>query len=297
MQRRFLQENTDLSCCRNCLDQPNIRGIDALVFEKCSAANEGCCFENNCHMSTIGGLTWHPSIVFEKGMATIEQGNWILVQWSSVTNVTFLLISEGEEKTRQPKYSSNAAVQSGEEWYQICAQQLGDVYFRGWKDEGCSASMEQMVRVKKSSKSSQNGNTCSSQPNLPKTIDGTNAGECNLNRASINSDGECVCVADWAGPPNCGGMPLWKWLVSIGAGVAAAVSMMVSVHAFLERRKKRKAEESQSATEIDMSDHMDVLRLSTAPAYYDASSARGSTRMSSKYLDRKSLGSPQECTL
>lgn len=52
-------------------------------------------------------------------------------------------------------------------------------------------------------------------------------------------DGECVCASDWAGAPECNDLPTWKWLVTIGGGLAALVSIAVSIHAFMQRRKRQ----------------------------------------------------------
>lgn len=35
---------------------------------------------------------------------------------------------------------------------------------------------------------------------------------------------ECVCAAEWTGPPSCTGFPWWKIALTVGGAVAAAVS-------------------------------------------------------------------------
>lgn len=64
------------------------------------------------------------------------------------------------------------------------------------------------------------GESCSAAPEVPSGAKGA----CNLNRASYDEEGNCVCASDWAGAPECNDLPLWKWLVTIGGGLAALVS-------------------------------------------------------------------------
>jgi hypothetical protein len=110
---------------------------------------------------------------------------------------------------------------------------------------------------------------------------------CNLNRASIKEvDGkqQCVCVNEWSGAPACDQMPTWKWIITIGGGIAALVrgwresrvtetlltfllfslqfSILISIHAFIKSRNKKKNEEDDEIpTPAPAKDDVEILRI------------------------------------
>lgn len=177
---RRLQDTVE-NCCATCLRQDSIKGFDALDFDTCTEGKGGCCFEPTCRQSEMGSMTFSSDLEFENGDPVIEQGKWIQLQWSTADRVTYIVVNEGQTKNTQPQNTSSAALfENG--WYQMCAQNPGEVYFRAWKDSGCSASKEFSVRVKPGSGDA----LCSASPSKPAAA----SGECNLNRASIISKWE-----------------------------------------------------------------------------------------------------------
>ncbi|ETV86252.1 hypothetical protein H257_02678 [Aphanomyces astaci] len=119
------------------------------------------------------------------------------------------------------------------------------LYFRGFGTDTCnSVSVEYPITVI----SGIDGSTCGGPGPSPPTPGTATAGAptlpnaavtCNLARGSV-IDGVCVCASDWIGPPECVGTPIWKWLVTVGGGVAAMCSIAVSIRAFLMSRKAKK---------------------------------------------------------
>lgn len=95
------------------------------------------------------------------------------------------------------------------------------------------------------------------------------AAQCNLNRGSLetNDKGEevCVCASGWEGPPRCDQWPIWKWLASIGGGVAALLSILISIRAFLAGRKKKHLEESDLPMSSNNTKDDDVETLHITP--------------------------------
>lgn len=232
VQSRYLQESNG-KCCATCLKGPNMKGADALNFEKCRVAEGGgCCFDTECKPASLGEpAEYSETIDFKAEIPQVKMGTWIQVRWPHAEDVKFIIIREGQAKNTQPKNESEAA-HHDQGWFQFCASNVGTAYYRGFKDFGCSASLERSIQIVKG----EEGASCGSKPNSD-TFKKTADGECNLNRASV-IDGQCVCTSDWAGAPECNNLPVWKWAVSIGGGIAALVSIVVSVHAFLQRRKR-----------------------------------------------------------
>lgn len=98
---------------------------------------------------------------------------------------------------------------------------------------------------------------------------------------------QCVCVSDWAGPPSCDQMPTWKWIVTIGGGVAALVrpwyltstlssalilttsarcfsqlSILISVRAFMKSREKKRLAEEESTPRLgSRKDDVEILQI------------------------------------
>lgn len=235
--------NTD--CCSDCLMSDAMKGTDALNFDACGQANEGCCFEPQCHMSRLGlDFVWSPDMAFVQSndnntMPVIDAGRDVKLQWPQATRLTYIIMNEGQAKLNQPKNtSSEARYELG--WFHMCAQNPGSLYFRAWADEDCTASQEFQVQVRPVSASSST-ESCArpsrAEDRAPAQVQ-DNKIECNLNRATVTATGECVCTSDWAGAPACSDLPVWKWIITIGGGLAALVSIAVSVYTFLERRKR-----------------------------------------------------------
>lgn len=165
-----LGKEEEEACCSDCLLSDSLKGIDALNFNACQAGDEGCCFENQCHMSRLGSdYIWDPSMKFESleeggpSLPVVEAGQWVQLEWNSAERLTYVIINENQAKLSQPKNTSRAALYE-QGWFQMCAQNPGFLYFRAWADNGCTASPEIRVKVKASTSSSI---TCSGRPRQP----------------------------------------------------------------------------------------------------------------------------------
>uniref|UniRef100_K3WVE5 Uncharacterized protein n=1 Tax=Globisporangium ultimum (strain ATCC 200006 / CBS 805.95 / DAOM BR144) TaxID=431595 RepID=K3WVE5_GLOUD len=247
-------------CCSTCIGKtsPVVYDYDPLVYTQCSAVKGVCCF--TC--GSLGDPTYGDTISFASDgtTPTVKAGTWIKMQWTDIKNVTYIALRENQKKTMTPTIGDTAAtVTSG--YFMICARSVGQVIFRGWGSDPCrQASPEKSITVL----AGDAGASCdAAEPDAPVTpstsssssrpsSDTTSAGsgsadtalsECNQNRASIKLvDGvkQCVCVSDWSNPPACDQMPTWKWVVTIGGGVAALLSILISVRAFIKSREKKR---------------------------------------------------------
>ncbi|GAB9468561.1 hypothetical protein Gpo141_00005877 [Globisporangium polare] len=250
-------------CCSTCIGKvsSSVYDYDPLVFAQCGAKNvtRVCCF--SC--GSLGEPQYGDTISYASDgtTPTVKTGTWIKMKWTDVKNVTYVALKEGQKKTVTPTISDTAAtVKSG--YFMICANSVGKVIFRGWGDNACrSASLEKSVTVLQGDA----GASCESEPSAPVTTTApsssssstgsssvdTSIDECNVSRATIKVvDGvkQCVCVSDWAGAPACDQMPTWKWVVTIGGGVAALFSILISVHAFIKSREKKRLQEEDATT-------------------------------------------------
>ncbi|RLN58343.1 hypothetical protein BBJ28_00019605, partial [Nothophytophthora sp. Chile5] len=162
----------------------------------------------------------------------------------------------------------------------ICAKTAGTIYFRGWGSDSCrEASPEKSITIEASDSGADTCDasdvtvTTASSAGGSSSADETVA-DCNDQRASVQTvDGvrTCVCVSDWSNPPACDQWPVWKWLVTVGGGVAAAFSIIISVRAFLNGRKKKQAEETeQSLASMDAKSDVETLQVTPDRGYHGA---------------------------
>jgi hypothetical protein len=208
---------TGLECCANCLNTPNIiGGNDALDFDKCSLNNTGCCYESNCHMSLItNNFLFSDNIVFQNNTPYVNQGEWFQLQWINIQYITYIFINENQIKEIQPKNTSIIELSNEENWFQFCLETPGNIYLRGWTDNGCIGSIEYNILVKENLSFDSQNSICNNRPKA----DIEN--ECNLNRASLIDD-ECICVSGYSNPPNCDKSSNWK-IVTISICSTAAL--------------------------------------------------------------------------
>ncbi|POM70558.1 Hypothetical protein PHPALM_12979 [Phytophthora palmivora] len=248
--------SSSAECCSTCIGKTADAAYtyDPVVFAQCSNVTGGvCCFE----CGSLGDPSYGDTISYgDDGVtAVVKAGTYISFTWSGVSNVTYISLKTGQKKTVTPTISDTAATEKSSTFL-ICAKAAGTIYFRGWGSDSCrEASPEYSVTVEAGDSST---NTCdatasdvidtatstssskstgSSSVPADETVD-----SCNAQRASVlvvDGTRTCVCVSDWTNPPECDQWPVWKWLVTIGGGVAALFSIIISVRAFLASRKKK----------------------------------------------------------
>ncbi|EQC39808.1 hypothetical protein, variant [Saprolegnia diclina VS20] len=222
-------------CCGTCLNGVTNFAADAMQYPACEAI-QYCCF--NCDKTPLGVPTILPTagVTFDGTAIGATTGQLLQIQWPSAATVTYVTFAPNQAKTGLALATSPAATKSGTNTFSICPQYPGTLYFRGFGADICnSVSTETKVTVTGTS-----GAVCSTFPatTLSPTPSGSstttpeptsstkspanNNVACNTIRGVV-VDGQCQCVSDWSGPPECSGTPLWKTLITIAGGLAAAV--------------------------------------------------------------------------
>ncbi|GMF36663.1 unnamed protein product [Phytophthora fragariaefolia] len=254
-----LAASSTSECCSTCIGKTSntVYDYDPVIYAQCSNVTGGiCCFD----CGDLGEPQYGDTVSYASDgvTAVVKAGTYISFTWSSVENVTYISLKTGQKKTKTPTVSDTAATEKSSTFL-ICAKAAGTIYFRGWGSDTCrEASQEYAVTVEAGDSST---STCDASDVTVTTTSGsgskTSSGsvaqdatvaECNAQRASVQTvDGvqTCVCVSDWSNPPECDQWPIWKWLVTIGGGVAALFSIIISVRAFLQGRKKKQEEEDR----------------------------------------------------
>ncbi|GMF18961.1 unnamed protein product [Phytophthora lilii] len=243
-------------CCSTCIGKTSDApyNYDPVIYAQCSNVTGGiCCFD----CGSLGDPEYGDTVSYgaDGVTAVVKAGTYVSFTWSGVQNVTYVSLKTGQKKTVTPTVSDTKASKKSDTFL-ICAKTAGTIYFRGWGSDTCrEASQEHSITVEagdsstntcdasdvKVTTSSSTGGSSSSSVAADETV-----AECNQQRASVQTvDGvqTCVCVSDWTNPPECDQWPIWKWLVTIGGGVAALFSIIISVRAFLQSRKKKQEEE------------------------------------------------------
>ncbi|KAG7382449.1 hypothetical protein PHYPSEUDO_004836 [Phytophthora pseudosyringae] len=268
-------------CCNTCIGKTSSvpYSYDPVVFTECTKATGGvCCFD----CASLGDPTYGDSVSYgDDGVtAVVKAGSYISFTWSGVENVTYVSLKTGQKKTVTPS-SSDTAAEKKSDTFLICAKAAGTIYFRGWGSDACrEASPEHAVTVEAGGSSdatcdasdvqvttttSSSGSTgaASSSVDADETVD-----SCNAQRASVQVvDGvrTCVCVSDWTNPPECDRWPLWKWLVTIGGGLATLFSIALSVRAFVQSKKKKQQEEENYQMNLAPKKHEEEYKENLAP--------------------------------
>ncbi|KAF0693566.1 Aste57867_15431 [Aphanomyces stellatus] len=265
-------------CCGKCLNDVTNFAYNPMDFIQCQAA-QLCCF--HCSDVSIGSPTVLPvaGTTFAGTTITATTGSFFQIQWPKATMITYVTFAPGQAKAGIPLLSSSQATKSGNA-FRICPQYAGTLYYRGFGSDTCkSVSVEYAVTVV----SGVDGSNCGAAP-TPAPSDGgstptpggnpsppsstsSQVADCNPARGTV-INGACVCASDWTGPPACAGTPVWKWLVTIGGGVAALFSIVISIRAFLASRKAKRqksmaalaAEHPSSPKKISV--EMETLRMS-----------------------------------
>ncbi|CEG45961.1 hypothetical protein F443_12530 [Plasmopara halstedii] len=273
-------------CCSTCIGKTANAAYtyDPVIFEQCSNVSGGvCCFD----CGNLGDPTYGDTVSYASDgvTAVVKAGTYISFTWTGIANVTYISLKTGQKKIATPTISNTAATVKSNTFL-ICAKSAGTIYFRGWGEESCrEASPEYLVKVEAG-----DSTTCDatdvSVNSMNSEVSGSTSGssseqvpadstveKCNAQRASIQVvDGTrtCVCVSDWTNPPECNQWPVWKWIVTVGGGVAALFSIMISLNALLPalRRKKQEREDQKNLAFNTPKDDVATLEMTATSSYY-----------------------------
>ncbi|OQR81673.1 hypothetical protein THRCLA_11518 [Thraustotheca clavata] len=215
-------------CCSTCLAQPLIAGVDAVNWTACSAAKSICCFDNVCRSWSFGAPNYNlAQITFVGSTAQIPSGSWLQVNWPAATNVSYMVLKSGQPKISQVLNTSLSAIYK-DNYYFMCANVPGILYYRGFSDHGCRASTEMYVEIIPG-----NGTKCDALPTPP-----ASTVECDPVRGAVKN-GVCTCIADNSGPPQCLANS-WTKLAAEYTGIAAAiVSICGAAYGFYRQRQHK----------------------------------------------------------
>ncbi|TMW66708.1 hypothetical protein Poli38472_014020 [Pythium oligandrum] len=249
-------------CCAKCIGKASSAPYtyDPLIFDECSVVSGGiCCF--NCGSSSASQPTIENADYPDGVTPQVKAGEWIQISWPNIARVTYESYKEGQLKSTTVRNGSQNALFE-DDIYFVCAKAKGKVVLRGWGSDPCTlATTEFSIEV---AEGTGTGTCASRKPTAPPsvtekvtaaTVDEKAEGgdqeiECNLQRAAIktiNGKPVCVCASEWSGPPDCSGFPWWKTAATVGAAIAAVLSIGVSVKAIVSsRRAKKKAEEEKA---------------------------------------------------
>ncbi|CAK4654931.1 hypothetical protein LEN26_000134 [Aphanomyces euteiches] len=203
------------NCCATCLDSIAAFNFDPTKWNVC--VGRACCF---CNKPDPGTPTFDPLPMFVRDIPQIETGETIRFVWPGVVNVTYVIV-QGEKKAL-PKLRDAAMKRDGDAFV-ACFDSVGTIFYRGWSSDPCnSASSELAIQVVPGT----SNNTCAADAPPSK-----NQTTCNLQRAALHSNGECVCSwFEYSGPPGCTDPSIYKILaivISALAGLIAIVSATI----------------------------------------------------------------------
>ncbi|KAE9361862.1 hypothetical protein PF008_g622 [Phytophthora fragariae] len=278
-----LAASSSSECCSTCIGKTSnaVYDYDPVIYAQCSNVTGGiCCFD----CGDLGDPQYGDTISYASDGVTalVKAGTYISFTWSSVVNVTYISLKSGQKKTKTPTISDTAATEKSSTFL-ICAKAAGTIYFRGWGSDSCrEASQEYSVTVEAGDSST---TTCDASDVTVTTSSSTGSSttsgsvaqdatvaDCNAQRASVQTvDGvqTCVCVSDWTNPPECDRWPIWKWLVTVGGGVAALFSIIISIRAFLQgRKKKQEAEDRENLTPMGAKSDVETLEVTPDSGYH-----------------------------
>ncbi|TDH72632.1 hypothetical protein CCR75_002522 [Bremia lactucae] len=274
-------------CCSTCIGKTSDAAYtyDSVIFEQCSKVTGGvCCFD----CGTMGDPVYGDTVSYASDgvTAVVKAGTYIAFTWGDAVNVTYISLKTGQKKTVTPTVTDSAATKKAQTFL-ICAKSAGLITFRGWGSDTCrEASPEHSVTVEASDSSS---TTCGDSDVSVSTEDAEESASkaqrssavgvpaddtvatCNAQRASVQViDGTqtCVCVSDWTNPPVCDQWPVWKWIVTVGGGVAALFSIIISVRALLAGLEKKKHDEEARINMIRITPKSDVATLEGNSSVY-----------------------------
>lgn len=225
------------SCCADCLNNPEfISGNDSLDFVKCTNnVPINCCYEKDCRMSAItNNFIYSKNVKYNKNTPFVKQGEWIQINWIDIEYITYILINENQKKEIQTTNNSILLEYDEKYWFQICVENIGSVYFRGWQDNGCIGSKEYVIEIVENDENK----LCGNRPVIQIDTDVS----CNLNRASVINN-ECVCVSGFSNPPLCDKEVIWKLLAIIMTSISAVFSITCIIHTYVKNKRKEKLEE------------------------------------------------------
>ncbi|RHY53799.1 hypothetical protein DYB30_004758 [Aphanomyces astaci] len=259
-------------CCGQCLNTFAQTIYDPSVWAECSTApkpNPGCCFCDQ--VQTISQPAYK---------LTMKAGTTQFLTFPGAEKVTYSVVVDPTKAFQHPKPSGTQFTKNNAGNYVVCIDTPGKLLFRGWGKEvnnyptECTQMTSELsITVTEGDK----GATCAgSTPDQggvspsPTGADGKEV-QCNLQRGSVIG-GVCVCASDYSGAPECTGSSSWKWIVSICGGIAALLSIGISVRQILLFRKK-KAEDKEREDAMTKMESVEVMNVSREPNYFDADQA------------------------
>ncbi|KAF0693565.1 Aste57867_15430 [Aphanomyces stellatus] len=263
-------------CCDTCLNRFAPTLYDASNWQQCSTApagSPGCCFCDKVQTIALPSMK-----------TTMTAGTTQFITWPGVSKVTWSMINPGDETKPflHPKGIGSPFSQDSKGNYIVCMDNPGMLLIRGWGPEvnkypNCTLmSTETKITVT----AALNGATCAGssaeKPGVVTPAPGpTDAAtgkllDCDPVRGAF-INGVCTCVADYSNPPACNGSSSWKLILSICGGIAAVLSIGISVRQILLMRKK-KAEEREREEAMSKIESVEVMNVThhNEPDYYDA---------------------------
>ncbi|RHY27634.1 hypothetical protein DYB32_006660 [Aphanomyces invadans] len=245
---------TPKSCCATCLDTITKFHYDPTKWSEC-VKETACCF---CSSPDPGSPTFDPVPPLVRNVPQLKQGEMLQFAWPGVLNVTYVF--QQGNKTALPKLKDPFMKHDGD-IFSACFDSVGTLYFRGWSKDPCmSASSEKVVRIV----ASNNPEASCSSTTTPAP---TKRGACNLQRAALRANGDCVCSwLEFSNPPDCTDPSIYK----IGAIATSATAGLVAVLSALfkcwkkQRRRKQTDVGAARAEKVESSGDVSVTTSSYA---------------------------------
>ncbi|RHZ22383.1 hypothetical protein DYB37_000747 [Aphanomyces astaci] len=200
------------SCCATCLNTITAFHYDPTKWSEC-VKETACCF---CSTPDPGAPTFDPVPPLVRNIPQVKQGEPLRFVWPGVVNVTYVFLQGN--KTALPKLNDAFLKHDGDA-FSACFDSVGTMYFRGWSKDPCmSASSEKVVRVVAGTSPDV---SCSAST----TPAPTKRGACNLQRAALRANGDCVCSwLEYSNPPDCTDPSIYK----IGAITISATAGFIA---------------------------------------------------------------------
>nr|CCA16830.1 conserved hypothetical protein [Albugo laibachii Nc14] len=252
-------------CCATCIGKnSNIPyTYDPVIHNQCSSVKGVCCY--NCAKDGDSKPDVLNAVGFGDDGTTpqIENGHYIQLEWNSVERVTYEFYSLKQKKITTVRNASTEARKKNNFFFICAARGEGKVVLRGWGKDPCTSATEEAVVEIVPSKSDKSPKCTSGSAEdllnqLAAESEQKDNFECNKERAYVDVADDktktCVCLGDYTGPPTCSKSSWWKTAATIGGAIAAALSIAVSVKAFLanQKNKRDKAEtERKNQEELD----------------------------------------------
>ncbi|KAF0759473.1 hypothetical protein AaE_003699 [Aphanomyces astaci] len=217
-------------------------------FTRGSVKETACCF---CSTPDPGSPTFDPVPPLVRNIPQVKQGEPLRFVWPGVVNVTYVFLQGN--KTALPKLNDAFLKHDGDA-FSACFDSVGTMYFRGWSKDPCmSASSEKVVRIVAGTSPDV---SCSAST----TPAPTKRGACNLQRAALRANGDCVCSwLEYSNPPDCTDPSIYK----IGAITISATAGFIAVLSALFKCWKKQRRRRQAKLDAENSSCVDSTTTST----------------------------------